>query len=91
MLDQLRARWDGLKPYQRELTFAGAFDALGLVLLALAFFVVYLVAPALLATNMLFWTLVGCLGGLGIAVTGQLLGYRIEDRRAARIEGTRRG
>lgn len=79
--------WDGLRPYQRELTWTAILGSAGIALFVTAGFLLFLAWPPLLhdPANLLPLTLVGGLAGLGSGIGGMLLGYRIEDRHERRV------
>jgi len=94
MRDRFRKWWGGLKPYQRELGFTVAFDVAVLLLLFVPAVLGMVAAWPWLIENpagLVALSAVGGVSGLAIAISGQLLGYRVEDRRAARRKSENHG
>ncbi|MET9265274.1 hypothetical protein [Amycolatopsis sp. NPDC004079] len=78
----LRRWWNGLRPYQRELTWTGVFGLTGLALFTLGLLLVILFWPGALETGTGLGVAIvaGSVVGLVASLGGMLLGYRIEDR-----------
>jgi len=81
---RLNAWLDQKKPSQRELMFAAAFDVCAVAVVGLIGAILVIVWPGLVVAVVV----VASFSGIPTAVTGQLLSYRVEDRRAARARAS---
>lgn len=82
-MDRLTTWLDQQKPQTRELVFTMLFDVCAVTVVTLIGTGLVMLQPHLLVTVLL----TGSVMGVPIALIGQLVGYRVEDRRTARAKG----